>query len=56
MTLLSQLTQVGDYSEAQFLERLNELQQRPDAYHVVVIEGESALRCGRVVLLHRTYI
>lgn len=43
LQLLSQLTEVGDYSEAEFVERLEAISStRSDAYKVMVIEGASS--------------
>ncbi|XP_077994172.1 glucosamine 6-phosphate N-acetyltransferase-like [Glandiceps talaboti] len=46
MTLLTQLTVVGDVSREQFLARYNQMKACPDTYYIVVIEDTST---GKIV-------
>lgn len=52
MDLLAQLTVVGECDEAAFLERLAELQARPETYRVLVLEDAARARIvGAATLL-----
>jgi glucosamine-phosphate N-acetyltransferase len=58
ITLLSQLTKVGDVSRLKFEQRFDEMKNNPGSYYIIVVEdiAESKIVCSATLLIERKFI